>query len=257
MTSYIDLGFINIHYYSICLFIAIIVGGQIVLKEAKKKNINENTIIDLLFWTIIIGVIGARIYFVLFNLDYYQSNPSEIIAVWHGGLAIHGGIIAALIFIYFYTKKKNINTLKILDILVVGLIIAQAIGRWGNFFNGEAHGPACTKQLLESFYLPDFIINGMHINGTYYIPTFLIESTWCLIGFIILLWFRQRKNTKKGQTTGLYLIWYGIGRFIVESLRTDSLIFINLKMAQIVSLIMIIIGIIIIIKQKGEKNEKL
>lgn len=247
MNSYINLGFINIYYYSICLFIAIIVGGHLILKESKRKQIPENLMVDLLFWTIIIGILGARLYFVIFNFDYYKYNLLEIFQIWHGGLAIHGGIIGALIFIYFYTKKNSMKIFEILDILVVGLIIAQAIGRWGNFFNGEAHGPECSLDFLLSLHLPSFIISGMYIDGSYYMPTFLFESIWCLIGFIILLLFRRRKGNKIGQVSGLYLIWYGVGRFFIEGLRTDSLMFFNLKMAQCVSVCMVIIGIIVIV----------
>ena len=250
MNSTINLGFISIHFYSLFLFIAMIIGSFLVIKEAKKQNINENFIINLLFYAIIFGIIGARIYFVLFHLDYYSRNPLDIFKIWEGGLAIHGGIIAGLITIYIYCHKYKIKMLKILDILVVGLIIAQAIGRWGNFFNGEAHGPVTTFEFLSSLHLPDFIINGMYINGVYYIPTFLFESILCLVGFIILLLLRRRKNNKIGQLTSFYLIWYGIIRFFIESLRTDSLMFFSLKIAQIVSIIMIISGIVILIKSR-------
>ena len=246
----VDLGFINIHLYSITLFLAMLVGGYLVLKEAKKQNIDENFITNLLFYTIIFGIIGARIYFVIFHLDYYIKNPLDILKVWEGGLAIHGGIIAGFLFIYIYCNKFHVSILKILDILVIGLIIAQSIGRWGNFFNGEAHGPETTLDFLNNIYLPDFIINGMYINGAYYIPTFLFESIFCVIGFIILLIIRNRKKLKIGQLTSFYLIWYGIIRFFIESLRTDSLMFFSFKIAQIVSVIMIIIGIVILIKSK-------
>jgi len=133
MNPVIDLGFISIHYYSLFIFLAIIIGGQIVISEAKKFGFSEDFIVNLLFVSIIIGILGARIYFVLFNLDYYISRPLEIFEFWKGGLAIHGGIIAALIFIIIYLRKKKVNVLLILDFIVIGLIIGQAIGRWGNF----------------------------------------------------------------------------------------------------------------------------
>lgn len=258
MNSVIDLGFISIHYYSIILFIAIIVGSQIAINEGKKWNIPENFMVNLLFWAIVFGIIGARIYYVAFNFDYYSTNISEIFQVWKGGLAIHGGILGALIFISIYCNKYKVRLLRILDIVVVGLILAQAIGRWGNFFNGEAHGPVTTLSYLHDLFIPQFIIDGMYINGAYYIPTFFFESIWCLIGFIILLFFRRRKYNKIGQTTSFYLIWYGIGRFFIESLRTDSLMLFDLKMAQFVSIGMIIIGIILmIIISRGSKFENL
>ena len=141
-----------------------------------------------------------------------------------------------------------------LDIVVVGLIIGQAIGRCGNFFNGEAHGPATTLEVLQKLFIPEFIIDGMNIHGMYYHPTFLYESLWCLLGFIFLLLFRRRYYCKIAETTGLYLVWYGIGRYIIEGLRTDSLMLFDFKIAQIVSLAAVIIGLIILlVKSRGSK----
>ena len=179
---------------------------------------------------------------------------SEIFMIWEGGLAIHGGMLFGLLWIIFYTKKYKVNTFRILDMIVIGLIIGQAIGRWGNFFNGEAHGTVTTLEHLQSLHIPEFIINGMNIGGTYYLPTFLYESIWCLLGFIILLVIRRLKYIKIGQTTAVYLIWYGIGRFIIEGMRTDSLMIGNFRQAQIISIIMVILGIVIfILKGKGSK----
>lgn len=251
---FLDLGIIQIHWYSIILFVAFLIGGMLALKEAKKWKIQEDYMVNLFFYLIPIALIGARLYFVLFNLDYYSVNPIDIFKVWEGGLAIHGGIIAGLIFLIIYTKKYKINTFRMLDITTIGLIIGQAIGRWGNFFNQEAHGPMVSLETLSSLPIPKFIIDGMNINGVYYHPTFFYESIWCIVGFIILLIFKHRKYTKIGQTTSLYLIWYGIGRFLIESLRTDSLMLGNLKVAQLVSILMITAGIIIfIIKSKGSR----
>ena len=253
----IQIGPIKIYWYSVMILTGILIASKIILNESKKFNISKDKISDLLFYTIIIGCIGARLYYVLFNMDYYKNNLIDILKVWEGGLAIHGGIIAGAIFMIIYTKKKNINTLKVFDICVPGLLIGQALGRWGNFFNGEAHGPITTLAHLQEMHLPKFIIDGMNINGIYYIPTFLYESLWCILGLIIILIIRRTKIIKNGQITSIYLIWYGIGRFIIESLRTDSLMLRGLKQAQIISIIMIIIGIILfIISFKQEKYNK-
>ena len=252
MNPVISLGPLTIHWYSIFILIGILIGGQLAIKEGEKRNIPKDFIFNLLFLTILFGIIGARIYFVIFNFDYYKSNPLEIIMIWKGGLAIHGGIIAGLLTIIIYSKKYHANIFRVLDIITPSLILAQAIGRWGNFFNGEAHGPETTLAHLQNMHLPQFIIDGMHINGVYYTPTFLYESVLCIIGFVILIIVRNLKTTKIGQTTSIYLIWYGLIRFFIEIQRTDSLMLANLKMAQIISIIMIIIGIIIfIIKRKG------
>ncbi|MCI8567704.1 MAG: prolipoprotein diacylglyceryl transferase, partial [Bacilli bacterium] len=136
----LDFGVIQIYWYSILIFLGITFGCAVVYKEAKKYKVNEDYLINLLFYGLIFGLLGARIYYVAFNLDYYLKYPIEILEIWNGGLAIHGGIIAGLLWIIIYTKKYKIPTLKMLDFITPGLILGQAIGRWGNFFNQEAHG---------------------------------------------------------------------------------------------------------------------
>ena len=248
----LKIGNITIYWYSIMILSGFLIASYLIIKESRRFNIKKEIITDMLFYTIVIGIIGARLYYVIFNLNYYSKNILDIFKVWEGGLAIHGGIIAGAIFIIIYTKKKQLNTLKILDICVPGLLIGQALGRWGNFFNQEAHGPITNLEKLK--YLPKFIQKGMYIDGNYYMPTFLYESILCIIGLIIILIIRRKLKLKNGQITGFYLIWYGIIRFIIESFRTDSLMLGILKQAQIISFIMIAIGIILIIK--GNKNEK-
>ena len=252
MNSVFNIGPFSIHLYSICLMLAVITGYTIIVKEAKNKGYNEESISNMMFYAILFGILGARIYYCIFNLDYYLSNPTNILKVWEGGLAIHGGIIGGALTIYFYTKKRKHNLLEILDIVVLGVIIGQAIGRWGNFFNGEAHGPITTLTHLKSMFLPNFIIKGMYIDGNYYIPTFLYESLWCFLGFIIM-YLLKNKNLKTGFLTGFYFVWYGVERLYIEFLRTDSLMLFNIKIAQIISIIMIILGICILIR--GNKND--
>lgn len=241
----LELGPIQIYWYSIFIFLGLLIASILIFKEARKRNIDEDFLINLIFNTIIIGLIGARVYYVLFNIPYYASNPIEILAVWNGGLAIHGGVFAALAFILIYCKKKNINSLQLLDIIVVGLIIAQAIGRWGNFFNSEAYGQVTTYAELKAQQIPTFIINGMYILGEYRQPTFFYESTWCFAGFLAMLIIRKYKYLKRGQLTGFYLFWYGLGRLLIESLRTDSLMLGPIKIAQVVSIVFIITGIVL------------
>ena len=243
----INLGFFTIHIYSICLIIGIFFGYYFTLKESINHGFDKEEISDFIFNGIIFGIIGARLYYCIFNYDYYFPKILNIFKVWEGGLAIHGGIFAGGIYIIYYCHKKKYNLLKILDYVVLGLILAQAIGRWGNFFNGEAHGPATSLNFLKSLFLPKFIIDGMYVNGTYYIPTFLYESLWCLFGFILMYFFRNSSKNKVGYLTGFYAIWYGAERFCVESLRTDSLMFFSFKMAQIVSILMLIFGAFIFV----------
>lgn len=250
-----SLGFFQIKWYSFLMFLAMLIACYIILKEAKRKKINEDMLVDLIFYSIIVGLVGARTYYVLFNLNYYLDSPLEILMVWKGGLAIHGALIAALLFLVTYCKKKKINLLLLLDIIVVGLLIAQAIGRWGNFFNQEAYGQIISLESLTNFHLPNFIINGMYINGYYREPTFLYESILSLIGFIIILIIRRQKQLKIGYLTSFYLIWYGIERLIVESFRADSLMLGPFKVAQVVSLLAIIASVVLF--RKSYLNNRL
>lgn len=249
---FLDFQFFQIKWYSVCILMAFLVGSLIIIKETMRKKMSQDEIINILFYGFIIGIIGARIYYVVFNLSYYQ-NPLDILKIWEGGLAIHGGIISVLLFLNWYTKKKKIDFLLLLDCMVVGLIIAQSIGRWGNFFNGEAYGRIVSLSFLKKMHLPNFIIEGMYINGQYREPTFLYESVLSLIGFIILILFRKKKSLKVGQLTGVYFIWYGVERFIIESFRADSLLLGTFKMAQIISIIFIGTGIILY--RKNRKND--
>ena len=241
----------EVRWYSVLILLSVIISYFLIIIETRKFKIKSEYVTNLLFWTIIFGILGARIYYVLFNLDYYLANPKEIVMVWHGGLAIHGGIIAGLITIIFYTRRYNVKTLKILDIMAPVLIISQAIGRWGNFFNSEAYGSIVEYNTLVNMkIIPQYIIDHMYIDGAYRLPMFYFESLACLIGFLIILFIRRRKYIKNGQVFSFYLIWYGIVRFIIEIFRSDSLMLFNIKVAQIVSVLMVLAGIVIIIKQR-------
>lgn len=241
----INLFGISIRWYSVLILIGVIIGYFLACKEAKKFNISSDTIFDLTFWTVIIGIIGARAYYVLFNFAEYKNNILRIFAVWNGGLAIHGGILFGFITLLIYCKVKKLNILRMMDIAVPSLIIAQAIGRWGNFFNSEAFGKETTVAFLQHLHIPKFIINGMFIDGTYWHPTFLYESIWCIIGFVIILLIRRYyKYLKVGQLSCVYLMWYSLGRFFIEEIRTDSLMLFNFKMAQIVCVTCFFIGFI-------------
>lgn len=237
----------ELRWYSVILLIAFIVALYIVNREAKRFEISKDFMFNMIFWTIIFGIIGARLYYVLFDWEYFSSNIGEIIKIWNGGLAIHGGVIAGLLTIIVYTKKYNLRTIRYLDFMVVGLILGQAIGRWGNFFNQEAHGFATTLAHLKALHIPNFIINGMQINGVYYEPMFLYESIACLIGFIIICIVRRSKHIKVGTPTALYMVIYGTIRFFIERNRTDALELMGFKVAMIVSAIMFIIGLIMLI----------
>ncbi len=246
MDRYIfSIGDVNIEWYSVLIVIGAILAIIMIIREAKRYGYPKDFVFNMCFWTIIVGIIGARLYYVLFNLDLY-TNIVDVFKIWEGGLAIHGGIIFGLITCFLYCKKYKVRTVRMVDFIVPALLLAQAIGRWGNFFNGEAHGAVTSLGALQDLHIPNFIIEGMNIGGVYYQPTFLYESLWCLLGVIVILIVRRLKITKVGQPTAIYLMWYGLGRFFIETMRTDSLMLGGFKVAQIVSVIMIIVGLIVI-----------
>ena len=209
------------------------------------RGIKQDFIFNMLFWSFIFGILGARLYYVVFNFQEYIKDPIEIIKIWNGGLAIHGGLLAGVLTCYLYCKRYNVRPLRMCDLIVVPLLLGQAIGRWGNFFNQEAHGAATTVAKLKSLFIPDFIINGMQIDGVYYFPTFFFESIVCLVSFLVLCIIRRGKYTKVGSMTASYLMIYGVLRFFIEIERTDALMIAGFKMAQIVSVIMFIIGLVL------------
>lgn len=250
----IDLGFMQIRWYSVLILIACFVVLFLTQNEAERFGVQREFIFNMLFWALIMGIIGARLYYVIFNIQDYIKNPIEILKVWNGGLAIHGGLIFGFLTILFYCKKYKVRVVRILDFLVVPLLLGQAIGRWGNFFNSEAYGQVTTLEALKNIHLPKFIINGMYINGYYREPTFLYESFFSFIGFIVMICIRKVKKLKVGQLTSLYLIWYGIERFIIEFKRSDSLMLGSIKVAQLVSSLALIIGILLFIKSIKHKD---
>ncbi|WEA46140.1 prolipoprotein diacylglyceryl transferase [Priestia aryabhattai] len=234
------LGPIPVHWYGIIIGLGAFLGFLLASREGKKRGLSSETISDLLLLALPIAILTARIYYVIFEWSYYKENPGEIIAIWHGGIAIHGGIIGAVLTAIWFCRKKNLSFWKMADVLAPSLLLGQAIGRWGNFMNQEAHGGPVTRQFLESIHLPHFIINQMYINGTYYHPTFLYESVWNIVGVIVLIVLRKT-ILKRGETFLLYLTWYSIGRFFVEGLRTDSLMLTShIRIAQLVSLLCLI-----------------
>lgn len=243
----LDLGFIQIYWYSLMIALGLFVGVSVILIEGKRKKVDEDFLVNLIFLGTIIAIIGARLYYVAFNWGYYQNHFVEIFEIWNGGLAIHGAIIFGGLFSIYYCKKNKVNILRVIDIIVIGLIIGQAIGRWGNFFNQEAYGSAVSLKFLQGLHLPEFIIDGMKIGNTYYHPTFLYESIWNVIGFIILIIVSRLRYLHLGQLTSVYMMWYGLGRLFIEGLRTDSLMLGSFKMAQIISIFMFLLGLALFI----------
>lgn len=246
-----QIGPFAIHWYAICIMTGVILAVYLAMKEAPRKNIIPDDILDFILIAFPISIIGARLYYVAFEWSYYSQHLSEIVAVWNGGIAIYGGLIAGAIVLFIFSYYRVINPIDFLDIAAPGVMIAQAIGRWGNFINQEAYGRAVKS--LD--YLPSFIQKQMFIEGSYRVPTFLCESVWNLIGFAIVLVLRRRpKLLKQGEIASFYLIWYGLGRFVIEGMRTDSLMVGGLRVSQWLSVILVIVGISFAIWQRKGKN---
>jgi phosphatidylglycerol---prolipoprotein diacylglyceryl transferase len=247
-----SLGPIAVHWYGLIIGAGIALVLWIAIKEADKRGMPKDAFPDLMLWAVPIAIICARIYYVIFQWDYYAQNLGDIPKIWNGGIAIHGALIGSVATAYVFAKKKNISFWKLADIAAPSIILGQAIGRWGNFMNQEAHGGPVTRAFLENLHLPEFIINQMYINGAYYHPTFLYESFWDLLGFLILLGLR-RVNLGRGEIFLSYMIWYSIGRFFVEGLRTDSLMLTeSLRMAQTISIGLIVLAVVLfVIRRKN------
>lgn len=245
-----------VHWYGIIMALSIIIGLYVVsiIRKHYYSSISEDLILDLSFYLIIGGILGARLYYVLLDIRYYITHPLEILAVWHGGLSIHGAILGAVIVGAIYIKRNNQNFLEIADLFTYGLIIGQAIGRWGNFFNSEAFG--IPTNLPWKLFIPISRRPLEFYNINYFHPTFLYESLLNLIIFIILFCgIRKFSKNKKGIIFFSYLILYSTVRFFIESLRIDSVLNIkSIPIAQLMSVILIITGITGIIISKQIKN---
>lgn len=230
---------IDVKWYGIIIAIGMLIGIYFVKKELTRRNFDEEFAYDLAYVAVPFGVIGARLWYVLFQWDYYSQNPGQILNIRGGGLAIHGGIIFGSLALYIYSKRKEIPFLDLADIMIPSLALGQGIGRWGNFMNMEAHGG------------PTDLPWGIIIDGVKVHPTFLYESIGDIIIFLILINLRK-SNPDKGKQTSIYLILYGILRYFVEGLRTDSLYIGPFRTAQLISLLFIVGGVILYIYSKNK-----
>ena len=252
------LGPISVHWYGIIIGFGALLGLYLATKECKKRGVSPDHLVDLIMFALPIAIISARIYYVLFEWGYYKNHISEIPAIWHGGIAIHGGLIGAIITAIIFTYKRKISFWQLADITAPSILLGQAIGRWGNFMNQEAHGGPVSRAFLEQLHLPPFIINQMYINGVYYHPTFLYESIWSFVGVILLISLRK-VNLRRGEMFFTYLIWYSIGRFFIEGMRTDSLMLTShLRIAQVISIVIILTSLLLITvrRMKGFSKDR-
>ena len=253
-----NLGGIQVHWYGIIIASAVVLATFLAVQEAKRRRIDPDSIYDLILWALPVAIITARMYYVIFEWGYYQNHVDEIVRVWDGGIAIYGALIGAGIVVYLYCRANWIPVWLMLDIIAPVLIMAQGIGRWGNFMNQEAFGRITSLAFLQSLHLPHFIIQQMLIDGAYRQPTFLYESLWDILGFIVLMSLRHKKHLfKQGEVFLSYVIWYAFGRFFVEGMRTDSLMLLGIRVSQWLSVILFIGAIGILVFRRKSMRERL
>ncbi|SMF92528.1 Prolipoprotein diacylglyceryl transferase [Paenibacillus uliginis N3/975] len=285
-----SIGSLRVHWYGIILGLGALAGLLLVIREGKRFGIPQEFFMDLLLLGVPSAIIGARIYYVAFKWEDYKDNFLDVFKIWNGGIAIYGALIGAIICAIIYVRYKGYKFWRIADMCAPALLLGQMIGRWGNFVNQEAYGgPVEASFLRDKLHLPDFIVNQMNVEGVFHHPTFLYESMWNFVGILLLLVLRRQKFLRMGELFIGYFIWYSIGRFFIEAVRTDSLAFQgpsglesfintlwspmtwmgfeqgyldpaygNIRISQLLPIIIVVSGIILIIVRRvtGRANER-
>jgi phosphatidylglycerol---prolipoprotein diacylglyceryl transferase len=241
----LQIGGFTLRWYGLLIASAVLIGVNLSIYLAKKRQMNSEAIGDLAIWLVVAAIPCARLYYVLFKWDYYQNHLGEIVAVWQGGIAIHGAILGGALAAWIFSKVRHMEFWALADVVAPSVALGQAIGRWGNFFNSEAFG--APTDLPWKLYIPYSRRPEEFQDKEYFHPTFLYEFLWNIgvFGILMLLFFRSLKAWKplrNGTLFSIYLIAYSLGRVWIEALRTDSLMVGSLKMAQVISLVGVAIG---------------
>ena len=251
----------GIYWYGIFIALGVILAVCFCLSQRHKYGISEDNVLDAVLWGIPFGVIGARLYYVIFYLDQFRNaegklDLKEVIAIWDGGLAIYGGIIAAVLVALVISRVKKFSLWALMDLVVMGFLIGQALGRWGNFMNREAFGSETTLPWRMQLTLTTGEVVQVH-------PTFLYESLWNIIGLLLIVFVVSRSRRFDGENTCFYFLWYGIGRFWIESLRTDSLYLFDwtlfdkpIRVSQALSLVIVVVALAALLINVNKKNRK-
>ena len=251
----------GIYWYGILIALGLVLAVCFALSQRRKYGISEDNILDAVLWGIPCGVIGARLYYVIFYLDSFRNADGgidfkQVIAIWDGGLAIYGGIIAVVLVALVLSRVKKFSLWAMMDLVVMGLLIGQAVGRWGNFMNREAFGTETTLPWRMQLTLRSGELVEVH-------PTFLYESLWNVIGLLLIVFVVSKARRFDGENTCFYFLWYGIGRFFIEGLRTDSLYLFDwqvlgqpVRVSQALSLVMIVVSLVLLFYNVNKKNRK-
>ena len=244
----------TIPWYGVLITLGVILAVTLCTREEKRLQLPQDTVIDLAFWAIPLGILGARIYYVVFNWQVFADDPLSALRIWEGGIAIYGAVIGGLLGVLIFARIRKLNPFILTDMIVPGLALAQGIGRWGNYFNMEAYGREIINQAWQFFPVGVQIPSGT--TFTWHMATFFYESCWDISVFA-LLWFVLRKRSKHpGTVTLWYLLLYGTGRFFIEGLRTDSLMLGTLRVSQLLSLLLVMFaGVLLLLRAfKHEKS---
>ena len=245
----ISLGPLNIYFYGIIIACGLVLAVLYCMNRSKEFGIQEDDILDGVLWVTPFAICCARAYYCIFAWHEYAADPISVLYIWNGGLAIYGGVIGALIGVSVLCKLKKIKLPTMLDLVLLGFLIGQSIGRWGNFMNREAFGAPTDSFLRMGLY------NTLTGQTEYYHPTFLYESVWNLCGFV-LLHFLSKRRKYDGQIALCYAAWYGLGRCIIEGLRMDSLYWGSFRVSQVLAGISCVVAVIVLIWQHFREHPK-
>ncbi len=243
-----------IYWYGIIIALAFLAAVLLGLRSCRRYDIEPDNVLDMVLFAAPAAIVGARLYYVIFSWDQYKNNLIDIFKIRDGGLAIYGGVIAAVLVAWIYGRVKKMSFLNIMDFAAPYIVLGQGIGRWGNFVNQEAFGTATQLPWRMNGDIPDKYLSGLTNAldpakwGVH--PTFLYESLWDLAVFFFLLWYRKKKKKLSGEVLFLYLIFYGIGRFVIEGLRTDSLYLGSLRVSQLLSALLVLVFAVLFIYRR-------
>lgn len=248
-SSGVDLGFISIKWYGVLIALGMCLAVWYGMRRCRRFGLTQDHLLDGVLWIVPFAIVCARAYFCIFSWDSYRDNPIEVLYIWKGGLAIYGGVIGAAIGVLVFCKIKKIKPLAVLDLVFIGFLIGQAVGRWGNFFNREAFG-------AETDFFLRMGLTDRAGNTIYVHPTFLYESVWNFAGFLVLHFLSKRREYD-GQVTLLYMAWYGAGRTFIEGLRSDSLYLgdTGIRVSQLLSAILFVAAISLLIYNAFRKHD--
>lgn len=246
--KYLQIGPLTIYYYGVIIACGLMLAVLYGCKRSREFGIKEDNVVDGVLWVTPFAIVCARLYYCIFSWDYYSKNLIEVFYIWEGGLAIYGGVLGALIGVLVFCRIKKIKVTALLDLMMLGFLIGQSIGRWGNFMNREAFGAE------TDFFLRMGLLNSRNATIIYVHPTFLYESLWNAVGFVLLHYLSKRRRYD-GQIALSYAAWYGLGRAFIEGLRTDSLWWGPFRVSQLLAAVSCFAAVIVLLIQSFKVHD--